>query len=134
MDSQHVRDLTVDLIAPDGTTLQLFSGVGNPSRSGTLWFSNTVLEDNANTPIDQGFQPFDTGPYNPQFSLDNAFNGKSVTGTWELMVSNSGSETPSLSSWALTLPHYTPGTGLGEPVADQISATFRIFVRIRPTL
>jgi subtilisin-like proprotein convertase family protein len=129
-ESQHVVNLTADLISPSGTVLQLFTDVGNPLRTpGTLWFSNTVLEDSANTPIQEGFQPFDSGPYNPQFSLDNAFNGETVNGTWTLRITNDGNQTPNLTSWSLILPEITPGSGMGETYADQISHTFTVFTQ-----
>ncbi|MDB5309789.1 MAG: Phage neck protein, partial [Gemmataceae bacterium] len=126
-DSRNVTDLTAELVAPDGTTIRLFTGVGNPLRApSTVWFSNTILSDDANTPIQQGFQPFDSGPYNPQFALD-ALNGKSATGTWKLRIINNGPKTPNLTSWALILPKVSGGTGLGEAIADRISVSFRVF-------
>ena len=126
--SRNTRDLTVDLVAPDGvTTVRLFRAAGNPSGpAGTLWFSNTILRDDANTPILTGVQPFSAGPYNPQFPL-NTFDHLQAVGTWKLRVTNAGGLTPSLTSWSLRLPQVIAGTNLGEPIADRLSVSFRIF-------
>ena len=131
-DSRNVIDLIAELIAPDGTVIRLFTNVGNPTRplgtTPTLWFSNTVLADDANTPIQSGFQPFDNGPYNPQFPLDNlAGGGRLSAGTWTLRIFNSGAKTPNLNSWSLSLPKIVSGSGLGEVNADRFAVSFRIF-------
>src|SRR6185312_130844 len=127
-DNTSVVDLVGELIAPDGTVIRLFTNVGNPTRNppGTLWFSNTLFSDVGNTPIQSGFQPFDSGPYNPQFPLDN-LSGLNANGTWTLRILNSGTHTPHLTSWTLSLPQISGGTGLGETNADSFAVSFRIF-------
>ncbi|OWK40279.1 proprotein convertase P-domain-containing protein [Fimbriiglobus ruber] len=128
-DSNDVGQLIADLVAPDGTTIRLFENAGNSKQpGGTLWFSNTTFEDNGVTPItsNAAVQPFDKGPYNPQFPLD-VLNGKQASGTWVLRITNTGAETPSLTKWSLTLPYITTGSGLGEPTADAFTVPFRVF-------
>src|SRR5690606_18260816 len=54
-----VTDLTVVLIAPDGTRITLFDQVGGVGPvSGRRNFTNTLLDDQANTPIQNGAAPF----------------------------------------------------------------------------
>jgi subtilisin-like proprotein convertase family protein len=126
-DSRNVQDLIGELVAPDGTTIRLFTNPGNSLQPpGTVWFSNTILTDTANTPISTGFQPFNNGPYNPQFPLAS-LQGHQANGPWKLRIINAGTKTPSLTSWSLSLPRFQSGTGLGEVNADRLSVSFRIF-------
>jgi len=133
-------DLKVTLVGPDGVVVNgtivsgsravLFQHVG---AAGSANFSGTVFDDatSPQTPIAAGSAPF-FGRYNPLNSLGvNFANGSlNAKGTWTLIVENSGSAlggASQLNSWSLTLLEKTPGTGLGEPVADQATAHFRIF-------
>jgi hypothetical protein len=126
-DNTNVVNLSGELEAPDGTVVRLFTNVGNGTRPpGTLWFSNTLFNDTGNTPIQVGFQPFDSGPYNPQFPLGN-LAGKLSSGTWKLRVFNAGTSTPDLTGWSLSLPQISGGTGLGEANADRFAVSFRVF-------
>jgi subtilisin-like proprotein convertase family protein len=123
--------LSATLLAPDGrTTIQLFSGVGTlgPTRKD---FLDTVFDDTAQTPIQQGMPPF-PGSYNPQQPL-SVLKNTDAAGQWKLIITNSGTQTGTLNSWSLSLGEPIPSTGLGEPVADQFSAHFRIFTQ-DPTL
>ncbi|MFM8274632.1 MAG: beta strand repeat-containing protein, partial [Gemmata sp.] len=127
-------DLTVSLVAPDLTTLRLFTQVGTPppaSNAGTANFVNTVFDDTGSQPIQTALAPFNLGPYNPQEPLSGLI-GRSSAGTWSLNVRNtrtgaalSGSKV--IKSWSLTFKQPATTTGLGEPVADQYTASFRIF-------
>ncbi|HZU35062.1 MAG TPA: DUF642 domain-containing protein, partial [Gemmataceae bacterium] len=62
-------DLSAQLIAPDGTVIQLFSNVGGFGSPSHANFSSTTFSDFATTPIQLGTPPFDTGPYDPQQPL-----------------------------------------------------------------
>jgi subtilisin-like proprotein convertase family protein len=119
-------DLTAKLVGPDGTTIDLFSNVGDVGTRAN--FTNTVFDDNANTPIQAfGVPPPFTGSFNPETPLSK-LNGKASAGIYSLLISNnSSSNTGVLNSWNLTFQKPVPGTDLGEPVADQATATFRIF-------
>src|SRR5439155_1965116 len=57
-------DLTATLIAPDGTQIALFTHVGTAGASKAN-FQNTVFDDAATTPIQNGAAPF-FGKFNPQ--------------------------------------------------------------------
>jgi subtilisin-like proprotein convertase family protein len=141
-----VPSLTADLVAPDGTTVRLFSGVGTTgSRTN---FSNTIFSDNnpapagitptPATPIANGAAPFQ-GTFAPAQSLTGALAGKpSVSGVvpWRLVIRNaSGTVAGQLNSWSLTLGRNSPTTGLGEAVGDDASLAFRMhqFDRTNPT-
>ena len=140
-------DLTATLLGPlqaDGTrpSVILFSNVGSAGSHAN--FVNTVFDDQATaTPIQKGGPPF-YGTFAPQQSLLAAFgphlvNGQLVStstkGTWTLVLTDSvannpagvGQLTQALNNWSLTFQKPLPGTGLGEPVADQSTASFRIF-------
>jgi subtilisin-like proprotein convertase family protein len=122
-------DLEASLVAPDGTTVVLFTKVGGGSGVNHANFINTVFDDNASTPIQTGVAPF-TGSFNPQTPL-SALKGKSSLGIWTLVIKNDNTGTVTgihaLNSWSLTLDEAIPGTGLGEQVADQFTGHFRIF-------
>jgi subtilisin-like proprotein convertase family protein len=121
--------LEAQLIAPDGTIVKLFTNVGNNGTRSN--FSNTLFDDTARTPIQQGVAPFNSvqfGPFNPQTPL-NVLNGKPSTGVWTLRLINDGVASPAatLTDWSLNLTEAVPGTGLGETHADQATVNFRIF-------
>ena len=118
-------DLTVTLAhySPSGTFLgqvTLLSNVGQGTQ--TANFNNTVLDDNAATPIQNGAAPF-FATFDPQESLATVFapttggqQGMDVQGTWTLTVSNSGtgaSSTGSINGWSLTFEKPEPTSGLG---------------------
>ena len=52
---------------------------------------NTVFDDEASTSIYDGTAPF-AGSYQPDGSLSN-FDGQSITGTWQLLITNGHSST-----------------------------------------
>ena len=85
-------DLSFFLIAPDGTQLQLFGGVGgsgdNFGSAATPDTSRTTLDDAAATLITAGAAPF-VGTFRPTGAL-SAFNGVTgANGTWTLKVVDS---------------------------------------------
>jgi len=135
-------DLTATLTAPNGTTITLFSGVGQGSTNNHANFFNTIFSDKTSplTPIRNGGAPF-FGAFNPQKALatiaspNQPFN---PAGTWTLTIFNNGTVSPSdaatgtLTSFTLNLTKPVPNSGLGEPVADLASESFRIFA-LNPT-
>jgi subtilisin-like proprotein convertase family protein len=120
----HDPDLEATLVAPDGTRIKLFTNVGNNGSKAN--FANTVLTDLALTPIQLGVAPFN-GQFDPQEPLAT-LTGKASAGVYKLLIKNDSVGTSgSLTGWSLSLLQSLPGTGLGEQVADQATATFRIF-------
>jgi len=126
----HDPDLTVKLTAPNGQSVQLFTNIG--ANGNNQNFVNTVLDDNTNPnlSITQGAPPF-TGRFNPEQPLRNLFpNGAGINaqGPWTLQITDKvAGTTGTLNSWSITVLKPLSSTGLGEPVADQAMATFRIF-------
>ena len=97
----------------------LFAGVGS---SGTP--STTIFDDAAAT-ITLGTA---SAAFNPIQPLDTALDGKNSGGTWTLVITNASSTSSgTLNAWSLFFDRTQLGTGLGEPVADQVTASFRIF-------
>ena len=93
-------DLTVLLISPQGTSIQLFSGVGGAGNN----FSNTVLDDQAATAItDPAATPPFAGSFQPQEAL-SAFNGEDPNGIWTLVVQDDvPGDDGVLNGWSLTI-------------------------------
>ena len=95
--------LTAVLVAPNGTTIPLFSGVGGFSGNS---FINTVFDDSAETAINTGTAPF-TGSYKPEYTLNSAtltsLQGMIADGTWQLELTNSTGTAPTLDTWSLSI-------------------------------
>ena len=105
--------LYYDMGQPGQVSVPLFSGVG--SGVNTANFTNTIFDDNATTPIQNGQRPF-FATFNPQMPL-TAFEGLDAKGTWTLVITNatSGSgSTGSFNGWSLSFQKPLPTTGLGE--------------------
>jgi subtilisin-like proprotein convertase family protein len=92
------EDLEVFLRGPDNTRIELFTDVGGSDFD----FIDTVLDDEADTPINSGTAPF-TGRFRPEGSLAG-FDGKSARGTWTLEVTDDESfDSGVLESWSITI-------------------------------
>ncbi len=101
-------DLTIKLIAPDGSEVMLADRVGGSGDN----FTNTVFDDDATTPIANGTAPF-TGTYTPAGNLSD-FEGMSTLGEWTLYVEdNANFDGGTLNSWSLQLCAAEP-LGLNE--------------------
>src|SRR5262249_34861458 len=130
---QNDPDLEATLIAPDGTSVKLFTGVGGSGSTPHANFTGTTFGDAAPVPIQLAqTQPgtgIGMGPFNPQFPLSTHKNHGSQ-GNWVLQIkSNSSALDGTLVSWGLTLNNSVAGSDLGEPVPDQFTTSFRIFTQ-----
>lgn len=76
-------DLTVWIVAPDGTSSMLFSNIG----SGDDNFTNTCLNQDAASPIISASAPF-TGTFIPTGQMGLINNGQNPNGTWYLRVTD----------------------------------------------
>ena len=74
--------LYYDMGQPSQVEVPLFSSVGTGIN--TANFTNTVFDDNASTPIQDGSAPF-FATFNPQMPLAD-FAGLNAAGTWTLVV------------------------------------------------
>jgi subtilisin-like proprotein convertase family protein len=104
------NDLTIDLIAPDGTDVSLSSFEGSGAN-----FQNTTFDDSAATPIGAANSPF-AGSYRPESPL-SALAGKSALGTWQLQIVDWGGSAGTLSSWSLIIQP----TGTPAPTATSLA-------------
>ncbi len=96
-------DLVATLIHPDGTRVLLFSGVGV-----ALNFTNTVLDDEAATPITAGTPPF-TGSFRPMGALSTLI-GKPGNGAWQLEIRDTASlDQGTLLNWSIIVQTGEPG-------------------------
>ena len=124
-------DLTLTLEHFDSSgdllgTVPLATSVGSGTNQ-TANFTNTIFDDNATTPIQDGGAPFNA-TFNPQMPL-SALAGMNAQGTWVLVVQNNSTTGGSgtINSWSISFQKPLPTSGLGEPGADDINASFRIF-------
>ena len=145
-----IRDLTGTLIAPDGTRIRLFTQPGQASSGADERFVNTYFDDFSSNPIQSpaALPPFNSGSdpqgnplpntqlitFNPQLPLSELV-GRGMKGTWTLEITNLGASAGNFLGWSLFLPHTVvdPSTGLGQSglgqqVADQFQAGFRVFI------
>lgn len=81
LDHTWDSDLEVKLIAPDGTTVLLFNGVGGDGDN----FNYTCLNKSAATPITSGTAPF-SSVFIPMGDLGLLNNGQDPNGTWTLHI------------------------------------------------
>jgi subtilisin-like proprotein convertase family protein len=94
----YVADLTIKLIAPDGTIIKLIDNNGGSGNN----FSNTCLRSDVSTSIASGSAPF-SGIYKPIEQIGLINNGQNPNGTWQLEVrDNSTNDQGTLNNWTLT--------------------------------
>jgi autotransporter-associated beta strand protein len=109
-------DLSLALIAPDGTTVPLSTGNGVGANFGTggADASRTTFDDSAATAITAGSPPF-VGSFRPQSPL-SALIGKPATGAWGLRIQDSGfyGAPDTLRAWSLFLSGTGCATGSGS--------------------
>ncbi|MCU1263814.1 MAG: hypothetical protein JWM21_132 [Acidobacteria bacterium] len=87
-------DVTIALVAPDNTIVTLAAQRSNPNDGGDNYGTGTndcagtptIFDDAAANSISTGVPPF-AGTFKPETPL-SAFNGKTITGTWKLRVSD----------------------------------------------
>ena len=91
-------DLSMAIIAPDGTTIQLFSSVGGDGDD----FQSTCLSSDATTALQDGTAPF-TGSFKPSGQFGFVNNGQDPNGTWYLRIFDGyAGDEGILTNWSLT--------------------------------
>ncbi len=100
----NVFDLQIFLQGPDGTTLSLNAYNPNNEFFQGADYSQTIFDDEAQTPIDQAQPPF-TGRFRPNSSDSlELFDGQDAYGTWHLQIYDAFyADTGTLESFELTL-------------------------------
>ncbi len=109
----YTADLTINLVAPNGSIITLASGVGGSGDN----FINTVFTSTAGGAITNATAPF-TGTYLPQTPFSNLTG--SANGTWNLRVIDPYSQdVGTLRKWSIALSpntiisySWSPSTGL----------------------
>ncbi|MBK9045920.1 MAG: M4 family metallopeptidase [Bacteroidetes bacterium] len=120
----YVADLTLRLIAPNGSFINLASGVGGAGDN----FYGTVFTSSATTAIGSGTAPF-TGNFLPQSPFSNLTG--SANGTWTLnVIDGFGQDLGTLSKWSIALApntiisySWSPSTGLTTTTGATTSAS-----------
>ncbi len=93
----YCSDMEVQLRAPDGTTVLLFSGIGGGDDD----FINTCLQGSG-TSITQANAPF-TGTFQSQGTMGNVNNGQNPNGIWQLVCRDmAGADIGILTFWSIT--------------------------------
>lgn len=106
-------DLTITLIAPDGTRVLLVNRKGGENND----FVDTTLDDQASLAISQGAAPF-TGSFRPETPL-NVLNGRDPNGTWTLEVNDAALDDEGiLTNWSLTITTYPTRPEFYEALID----------------
>ena len=77
MDHTWDSDLDIRLVAPDGTSFLLVSGIGGDGDN----FNNTCFNESAATPVSFGSAPF-SGTFIPMGDMGIANNGQNPNGVW----------------------------------------------------
>lgn len=115
-------DLTISLVAPDGTVVALSAargGGGDNFGSGATdcTGTSTVFDDASATPIASGTAPF-AATFRPDGML-SSLNGKSVTGSWRLRIGDSASgDSGFLYCWSIEVTRASYECCGGAPVVD----------------
>lgn len=96
----HVDDLEVYLVAPDGKTIALTTFNGSNGDNYTF----TKFSDFATQHITTGWAPF-TGVWNPEERLGEINNGQSANGSWSLAIRDgvNNDRQGTLVGWSITL-------------------------------
>lgn len=112
-------DLDVSLQSPAGTSLELFTDVGDSFDH----FVSTVLDDQALTPVTSGTAPF-TGRYKPEGSAGlAAFNNQNAAGTWTLTLTDDEAlDTGTLGAWGLDVTQVVCALTPTTPPAVTVTA------------
>ncbi len=98
-------DLTVWIVAPDGTVGMLFSNTGGGDDN----FTNTCLNVDAATSLSSGSAPF-TGTFKPSGQMGLVNNGQNPNGSWKLRVNdNYGADQGNVISFSITFGNNPAG-------------------------
>lgn len=91
-------DLTISIVAPDGTIIQLFSGIGSDGDG----MQNTCLRWDVTNLISIGTAPFN-GTYKPNGQMGAVNNGQDPNGIWYLRVKDGyDGDEGAVSDWSVT--------------------------------
>ncbi|MCA9140606.1 MAG: S8 family serine peptidase, partial [Planctomycetales bacterium] len=119
---QHTRlqDLTITLIAPDGTRATLVSARGGLSDD----FAGTTFDDSATTTIAAGVAPF-SGTFRPEQSL-TPLVASGISGAWTLeVIDAAGGEGGTLQDWSLDFTPRWDALDFGQYVISTVAGNVK---------
>ena len=94
----YLADLTIEIVAPDGTVKQLAAGIGGGDDN----LVNTCFNAFATSSIASGTAPF-TGTFLPMGQMGAVNNGQNPNGVWYLRVTDSyGQDEGNVQNWSIT--------------------------------
>jgi subtilisin-like proprotein convertase family protein len=94
----YLADLTIEIVAPDGTVKQLATGIGGGDDN----LVNTCFNAFAANSIASGTAPF-TGTFLPMGQMGAVNNGQNPNGVWYLRVTDSyGQDEGNVQNWSIT--------------------------------
>ncbi len=103
IDHPSIEDLTAYLVSPNGTSIQLFSGVC-PGESDLF----VQLSDTTSTAISAAdCATISDGLWYQPNEAFNTFSGESSNGNWSFVIQNSGPNPGYLTNWTLDLYEFT---------------------------
>jgi subtilisin-like proprotein convertase family protein len=98
---EWIADLTLSLISPSGTSVNLAVNRGGSGND----FRDTVFDDSASLPISSGLAPL-RGAYKPDSPL-SVLKDEPANGNWQLKIIDSTEfDTGTLISWSLDIQSY----------------------------
>lgn len=101
----YVGDLEISLVAPDGTAIQLMSGIGGGDDD----LQNTCFRGDASVSITSAAAPF-SGTFKPMGQMGMVNNGQNPNGIWQLRIYDGyGGDEGALQNWSITFGN-TPAT------------------------
>ena len=112
------------LVGPDGTRIELFSGVGAHDDH----FNQTIFDDSARYSITKARPPFE-GSFQPEALVKrqpglSAFNGKSVQGAWQLVISGTQSDRFGiLHGWGMTVRPQSQFPGATSETTSEVETS-----------
>jgi subtilisin-like proprotein convertase family protein len=112
----NVNELSIDLIAPDGTVRNMMAG---PAAGTDL--KNITFSDEAAKPMSESSPPY-VGAYQPSGAPDagglSRFDGKNAKGTWTLRITDSRKGNQgTLNSWSLDFKGSAGAAPAASPTA-----------------
>jgi autotransporter-associated beta strand protein len=131
-------DLSISLISPNGTTVNLTSGNGSGANFGSGCSpdgNRTTFDDSGLVSITAGSPPY-VGTFRPQAPLSAFFETPAVNGNWRLHVTDSfGGSIGALRCWSLFLYPITctPGSGLCSLCSPPITGSITNTDLVEPT-
>jgi len=94
----YLADLTIELVAPNGTVRKLADGIGGGDDN----MVNTCFNASASQGIASGTAPF-TGTFTPMQQMGGVNNGQNPNGIWKLRVrDNYGQDEGAVLNWSIT--------------------------------